>query len=413
MDAKTISDNSRRTVCRLAFILLCAIPLSLVIYRILHPVSHNQWQQAIKANLGIATQIGSVETPLPFVTVFHDIKFTDPELQDIRLDKVRIVSGTTNQVFIEHPVQIEASALATITQRLRDSLMRSYADSNAWQINLNQTTILHSDSELPDHLEFSSVELSVFPYPDHTTANIVASRNGDPENNVNLSIRRVRNRNEPEEQLTLDTGIAYLPCWLMHDFWGQSKSFGTGCDFAGFVELNKVGKSWSCKVLPSRIQNMDLQSLTRPFGKDVTGMCHSTIRSCEVRDGKIVTLDISLQCQGVTVDAKTASSAEHNLNAQWLRKTPTQFFKTLDIDFKFSDSRVFISTPEINDITQPLNQEALLSFRHSGSLPVGDVAAFLESEQEVNNMSIGLLNFFHIPPARVANDPNNQAPGNY
>ncbi len=81
MDAKTMSDNSRRAVCRLAFILLCALPLSLILYRIFHPVTTTHWQQAIKANLGLTAQIESVETPLPFVTLFHNVKLIDPEIE--------------------------------------------------------------------------------------------------------------------------------------------------------------------------------------------------------------------------------------------------------------------------------------------------------------------------------------------
>lgn len=413
MDAKKMSDNSRRTVCRLAFILLCALPLSLVIYRIVHPVSNTQWQQAIKANLGVATQIGSVETPLPFVTVFHDIKFTDPELEDIRLDKVKIVSGTTNEVIIEHPVQIDASALATISQRLRDSLMRTHAASNAWKISLNQTTILHPAIELPNHLELSSVSVSVFPYPDQTTAHVVATRADSPDNDIELSLRRIRNKQEPEEQFVIDTDEVYLPCWLMHDFWTQSKSFGTGSAFAGSFEITRVGKTWSCNVLPnSRIDFMDLQSLSGMFAKDVTGLCQSTIRSCEVIDGKIVELDIKLQCKNTTIDATTVRLAEQFLDAQWLRNTPTQSFAMLELDFQYVDGKISIAVPEILDSTQATGQQASLAFGNPGWLPIGDLAAFLEGRGDANNTSIDFLHNFQIQPEpnRVAEDSLNQVP---
>ena len=412
MDAKTMSDNSRRTVCRLAFLLLCALPFSWIIYQIVHPVSTSQWQQAIKANLGLTTKIGSVETPLPFVTVFHDVKFSDPELEQIHLKKVKIVSGTTNEVFIEHPVQINASALATISNRLRESLMRTHAASNAWKINLKQTTILRSDGEDDDHLELSTVALSVFPYPEHTTAHMVATR-ADSLDPVKLMIRRDRNNEELKEHFAVDTGTAYLPCWLMHDFWDESQTFGKACQFAGFVEFDKVNKSWSCKVLPSsRFDSMDLQSLTQPFGKNVTGLGHSTINQCEIEDGRIVSLDLDLQCERVTIDPATVKSAEQYLDAQWLTNSSTQSSGMLELKFQFAGGRMSITTPDSNAV-QAAGYQPLVQFRHFGSLPIGDLAAFLEGGSNVNTRSIGFLNYFHTPPEQVAEGPSSQSPTDY
>lgn len=409
-----MSDNSRRTVCRLAFLLLCALPLSLVIYRIVHPVSNTQWQQAIKANLGVATQIGSVETPLPFVTVFHDVKFVDPELEAIRLKKVKIISGTTNEVVIEHPVQIDASALATISRRLRDSLMRTHAASNAWKINLGETTILDSEREYPNHLELSSVGISVFPYPDQTTARVVATTVDSPDDNIELSLRRIRNQKEPKEQFVLNTNKAYLPSWLMHDFWDQSKSFGVISVFAGSFEINRIGSHWSCNVFPnSRLDCMNLQRLTRPFNKEVTGFCHSQIRNCKVVDGKIVDLDMILQCEQTTIDATTARLAEQFLDVQWLGNNPTKNFAMLEFNFQYVNGRISLSIPENIDSTQAGIQPAL-AFRNDGSLPVGDLAAFLEGRGDTNDTSIGFLNHFQIlqpEPTRVADDDSiNQLP---
>lgn len=410
MDAKTMSDNSRRTVCRLAFLLLCALPFSLVIYQILHPFSSSQWQQAIKANLGVTTKIGSVETPLPFVTVFHDVKFSDPELEHLHLKKVKIVSGTTNEVFIEHPVQVNASALATLSNRLRESLMRTDAASNAWNINLNQATISRSDGESAEYLELASVGISVFPYPEHTTAHVVANPAVSPNDPLKLTIRHERNNEGPQEHFAIDTGTAYLPCWLMRDFWDESKTLGRACQFAGFVEFEKVNKSWNCKVLPSScFHGMDLQSLTIPFGKNVTGLAHSTINQCEIVDGRIVSLDLDLQCEDVTIDPATVKSAEQYLDAQWLTNDPTPSSSMLELRFQFADGRMSITTPD----TVAAGHQPLVQFRHFGSLPIGDLAAFLEGGSNVNTRSIGFLNYFDAPPEQFADRPSNQAPADY
>ncbi len=152
--------------------------------------------------------------------------------------------------------------------------MRTHAATNSWKLTVNKAVVLRPDSDLPDHLTFSSVQVSVFPYPDQTTANVELVTAENQDKPITLSIHRYRNEDVPRETFTIQTGRILFACWLLNDFWPSSKSFGTISQFVGYAKFEKHDKSWSGHVSPgSSFQSMDLQSLSNPFGKNIQGFC--------------------------------------------------------------------------------------------------------------------------------------------
>lgn len=415
MDAKTMSDNSRRTVCRLAFLLLCVFPAALVVYRIWHPVSIDQWQQSIKANLGVTAQIGSVETPLPFVTVLKDVRLVDPELEQlVHLEELKIHSGATHEVIVEQPIQLSAPALASIGQRLREGLIRTHAASSSWKITLLDTTITHPGSPLDSPLRLTPVEITVLPYPDLTIANVEAKRVDDSSGNLlRFSVQRAREDLVTVETFKLETGTdAYLPCWVLHDIVPELESFGPMCHFSGFAQFEKRGNQWSGTLPTGQFANLALQNLTRPFGRQIHGLCDARVENCRVVDGKIQTLEVELSCEQGSIDLATGNAAVEHLNAQWAGNQTQQPFTYLQLNFAYKDGYVFVKTQDGNGVVATLNQQPLLQLPGSeATLPIHKVAAFLESNY-FNDTTIGFLDRFQISPNRIA-EQNTVPDGSY
>ena len=426
MDAKTMSDNSKRTVCRIAFLLLCALPLSLVTYRIFHPVTTNQWQQAIKADLGLVSRIGSVETPLPFITQFRDIQLEDAELGQLaHLERLQLTIGPTNEIVIDDPIQVNGASLIRIVQRLRDSLLRTHSASKSWKIRLNNLTIAQPQSPLTDPFPISSVEISVNPYPTITITDIeLKLANDTSDNTVRFSLRRNRDDNGVRETVELATGQSYVPCWLMCEILPDLNSFGPACSFAGFTKLEKGDNGWS-GVVEGNFRQLDLASLAKPYQRNIEGLCDLWVPDCVIENNKIKSITTELRCESGRMDAATALAADRFLGIKLVDQAAEE--SKGDIEFAHLMFRAEVSdSGDFMIVGRETNREGALSdasFRLIASHPqtgapllgtdevysykLDHLPMFLAGESDSThamNTKVDIFSRIHQPPVRVADE---------
>ena len=426
MDAKTMSDNSKRTVCRIAFLLLCALPLSLVVYKIFHPVTTDHWQQAIKADLGLVSRIGKVETPLPFITRFSDIQLEDVELGELaHLNQLELTVGATNEIVIDDPLQINGPSLIRIVQRLRDSLLRTHSASKSWRIRLNNLTIVQPQNPLTDPLPISSVEIEVNPYPTITITDVeLKLANDTSDNTVRFSLRRNRDGNGVRETVELATGQSYVPCWLMHELLPDLKSFGPACSFAGFTKLEKGDNGWS-GVVEGNFRQLDLASLVKPYQRDVEGLCDLWVPNCIVQDNKIKSITTELRCESGRMDLATAQAADRFLGIKLVDQTTEEVggdieFAHLMFRAEVSDSGDFmivgreaLRTGVASDepfrliASHPQTGQPLLGTDEVYSYKLDHLPMFLAGDSDSThamNTKVDIFSRIHQPPVRVADE---------
>jgi hypothetical protein len=411
MDAKTMSDNSRRTICRLAFILLCALPLGLVIYRISHPVTATQWQQAIKADLGVNTQIGSVATPLPFVTQFQDLVLLDDSglKQLAHIDELKLVTGATNEVSITTPIHLDAASLSKVSQRLRESLRHTNAASNSWKLTINEVTVVREGEGLQDYQVLSPIQVSVFPNPEFTSANIEFFSGKNPQP-VSLSVHSYRNESKPHELFKIDTNNAYLPCWLIQESWPEVNSLGPLCEFAGYAEFEQVNGEWAANMRQCELESIELSNLAKPFGQSVRGvggLAQATIHNCQIFKGKIHSLDLSLgsQTEG-SLDSTTADSAKEIFDARWNGETT---FDALNVRVSFDQGNFHVRTPRANGALTSYRGFPTLTLPRATIVDAKEMAGFLGFAEDpnvrtVNNATVDFVSRFDIPQQRLADE---------
>ncbi|HMP80468.1 MAG TPA: hypothetical protein PKD54_13520, partial [Pirellulaceae bacterium] len=158
-----MSDDSRRLLCRLIFIALCLLPTAVVVYRIFHPVTPQQWSQRLQATLGIDALIDRVETPQPNITILRSVHIRDSQLRTLaRLGSVRIATDSQRRINVDEPVTMSAAGLANLLQRLPEYLLHPGADQGVWKVELRQLTIADGPWETArDQRTFSPVEIQV------------------------------------------------------------------------------------------------------------------------------------------------------------------------------------------------------------------------------------------------------------
>ena len=260
-----MSDNQRRVLCRLIFLLACAIPTSISGYWICHPQTADGWAQAIQAETGIEASIHFVETPTPYETVLHKLRLTDPE-HGVLLDTVQVRIRFGKYVDVEIPYEVnhvDNRGLARMLKTMHQNTVRRGVDK-PWRIRFAKPLkIARSDAALfagnpsvsPNSLQamlysqqntfvIEDLNLDVVPSVDGTAvganfaladSNEVQSlQNPRSQNRINVQLKR-----EPYGQaIWLDTLNQALPCWLAADFAGDiTNGLGHDAVFAGELQI--------------------------------------------------------------------------------------------------------------------------------------------------------------------------------
>ena len=421
-----MSDSSKRTVCRIAFLLLCVLPLSLVTYRIFHPVTTDHWQQAIKADLGLVTRIDDVQTPLPFITQFNDIQLEDAELgQLVHLDQLQLTVGPTNTIVIDDPIQINGSSMIRIVQRLRDSLLRTHSASKSWKIRLNDVTIVRPQSPLTEQLPIQSVEIAINPYPTITITDIELDLANDTNNNlVRVSLRRNRDDNGIRETIELATGQSYVPCWLIHELLPDMSSFGPACSFAGFTKMENGSNGWS-GVVEGNFRQLDLASLAKPYQRNIEGLCDLWVPNCVIENSKIKSITTEFRCESGRMDRATAIAANRFLGIKLVEQADVLHENEIEFahlmfraeitesgDFTIEGREAFrdgVTTGEPFRLiaSNPQTGAPLLGTDEVYSYKLDHLPMFLAGESESThamNTKVDIFSRVHQPPVRVADE---------
>ena len=275
------SDNQKRIFCRLAFLLFCALPTAVTVYRILHPQTADQWEQRLQAHLGVRTHIDSVETPGPRETILRGVEFFDVDRKILIATELRILFGEINQVRIDHPVRVDSSGLQYVIDQVNQQLIRSHTVQPRWVVAID-SAVVESNIVMDDHfgtpkrreLMLQNLVVDMASNAKDTTARLdfqlvdsaASSSTGIP-NIVSCSIERERipsvaGISLPQQWVTLNTGTDALPCWLVSDWLPEIiQNLGTEVAFLGGAKI-ETGSPDPHGQAEGRFVNVDLQQVT-------------------------------------------------------------------------------------------------------------------------------------------------------
>ena len=310
-----MSDNQRRVLCRLIFLLACAIPTLVSSYWICHPQTADGWAQAIKAETGVEALIDFVETPTPYETVLHKLRLTDPE-HGVLLDtaQVRIRFGKYVDVEIPYEVNhIDNRGLARMLKTIHQNTVRQGVDKS-WLIRFEKPLkIARADAALfagdpsvgpnslqamlykqQNTLEVKGLNLEVVPGVDGTTVGanflladsdqIQSLENPRSQNRINIQLQR-----EPYGQVIwLDTLNQALPCWLASDFAGDiTNGLGHDAVFVGEFQIKSLFPSNQNQVdIDGIISGLSVSAI--PLAQPINKQTHIqvTLDDCQFVNGQ-------------------------------------------------------------------------------------------------------------------------------
>jgi len=284
-----MSDNQRRAIFRVIFLLTCFLPTGVVGYWICHPQTANGWERAIQAELGITTEIDSVVTPGPYVTILTGLKFSDPEGTPLfETVEARIDFGTLqgnggvkgNRVVIPYKVQhLSSKGLSYLVDSLKDNVVRKQIGDAHWKIvfeeevKIDQTLYaeLTTSPELIDRsvtplesvssLRVVDLVIDLGPAtPDIGTFAEASFLVVEPDQRRDLSpVNCKLSKTERYGNcIELDTNGTPLPCWLLADSAEMLRPLGPFATFNGGIVIEQQSPSQQRLEIAGVIREVDL-----------------------------------------------------------------------------------------------------------------------------------------------------------
>lgn len=263
-----MSDNQRRIICRLLFLLTCALPTAVCGYWIGHPQTAAGWQRAIKAEMGVEAEVGFIATPSPFKTILHDVRFSDPEFGSLlETVAIEITMGEQVQVKIPHPVNnVNNRGLARLIKTIHQYPIRRASINKEWRISFdepieisrvaaaelfggglveNQAVTNALLDPLVESIVIDKLRIDVEPSFDGT---LVAASFALPQDNALAAEGRAAKKVEIQlkkellgEAIWLHTFKQPLPCWLTAGFTDEiATGLGQDATFAGELKLTSL-----------------------------------------------------------------------------------------------------------------------------------------------------------------------------
>lgn len=337
-----LSDNQRRLVCRLVFLLFCVAPTLGCLYVIWHQPTAADWQQRIQSRLPIKLQIDSVETPYPNQLVLRGVQVvpTDkslyPELHGFSANEVKIDFGLlANEICFLEPVQIETRVVTQLLQRVLSHMDDRALANERWQISFDKVLLTDSEFQTRDFL-LKPLSIAI-----ERTTDVNGTRQGAlqarllarPANHeVDQQISLEFQKQNDQQYVYLDTRSGYLPANLLKHLVAGAPEMGQNSVFQGDAELITDADGRVNGRIGGNILDMGLDKL--PDHKNrLVGTCDVLNLICRIENGRIESGQMDVKSRGpISVGRSLFEEARHfGIEARLNPKAPRIRVENLDM----------------------------------------------------------------------------------
>ncbi|MEM9411853.1 MAG: hypothetical protein AAGA30_12110 [Planctomycetota bacterium] len=401
-----LSDNQRRFVCRLAFLLFCILPTGLVVYWIVHQPGTVQWEQWIQANLGIRVEIGSVETPDPYVTIFRSVKIIESGLEDsldtnpMLFHEIKLTqSAQQNEVFFIQPVEIPVDSLASILNRCNLQLEQMTTQNKSWNVLFSKLTLSDSQQFVmkPANLKLELVDSNNSKDRRAFSARLFAHTVGPtPENIIKVDYKKTTQN----ESFEIDTGQGTLPCRLFSHWYSDAQWLSDTSHFRGKLALRIFPRKTVNGQFHGDIFDVQLNKLD-PM---LAGTCSLRNVDCDISDSQIDRATFKIFSEdNIRVGKQIVDQAEFiGVRSNIDRQSNSLTFRSVDFDVKIENGLIQLLAPDSvlgkNAMDQPI------AFCNQEPHPIHHLAVVFTGERQINDRVIAFVRRFKIPaPTREAN----------
>jgi hypothetical protein len=281
----TMHEHTQRTLCRLGFVSLCALPTAALLAWAcwLGSPSHVvRCEQLLARRLGLTVRLGQVEHPRPGQLRLRDVVLAEPETRETVATMPRLDISTNSRGTVVHLTEprIVAVALAGLWTRLSQHLtaahdpLRFEATSLVWQgpgtdYSLANIAggVSYSDKVGQAYLSFALDTPSARP--------------------IRMRVVRDRRHTPPHVTWELQTPDAAIPCGLAWPWVDVPAWLGDSCRFRGTLRGEQNGAGSQTEIVGQFVE-VDLRQLvTEHFPHHLSGLAELQVHAARVVDGRI------------------------------------------------------------------------------------------------------------------------------
>jgi hypothetical protein len=286
----SLHETRRIQLCRLAFIVLCALPtIGVIAWCVVvnGPVYRHLHQRAISARFQCVARLTRASSPRPDLVLYEGLDLTDRE---------------TGQLLARFGAVEVQTAADMVTVRLPlPGMINGRRLVDVGRLALAQTQA--SFGAKPLQIEAGHLTLSL-PSGDQTLTDLVGRVADEPrQSRLRLTFARatagdltptrietslIRNQATVLRTTSVEfrTEGAPLPCELLSAIWPAVSVLGPECTFAGRILASDSTAGWSLN-LDGQVDHVDLDRLMGPFPHKLTGQASIALKHVAVRDGRV------------------------------------------------------------------------------------------------------------------------------
>ncbi len=243
-----LSDNQRRFICRVVFLLVCALPTIAIVYFAAHQRTADQWAQLVQAELGVEASIGGVESPLPGQYIFRDVKLYDNNGKEFFNSLTATASlGERNQISFPTKVQVKREGMSHFLEDVAQRIIKPGAESKLWEAIFSNVEISEQQSEYEVGFHMNRLEARLLPGPQGPyvrLGTLLAGKSGTRSEDWGWLVLS-KNPTTREFKVNLDTTrYAAVPCWLAkHWIPSLDTVLGSNSHFSGEATISSFASS--------------------------------------------------------------------------------------------------------------------------------------------------------------------------
>jgi hypothetical protein len=285
-------DKTRRTVCRIAFVMLSVLPTlgvaGFAVYRatpLFAARERQAWEQALENRSGLRAYVGRVSYPRGGVTLLSGVVLVDPDSQQ-RVIAARLIELARNAdsttVVISQP-EVQPGQFLRLWEVFHDRVVRGGSIDKPVQIEAHEATLHESAQALTLSRLACSFESSADTIHAAFDFEVAGAEMATPAHLEMLRRRQPANLSTAWE---LSTGPASLPCSLFARYFAPLRGLGTDCRFQGMVSAEQSASGWTGH-LSGMFDKVNLERMVEPFPHKVRGAGSISIGELTFRDDRI------------------------------------------------------------------------------------------------------------------------------
>lgn len=318
-------ERTRKSLCQLTFVLLCALPTLLTLSTIgvrttawFHDWRRHSVETQMQNRFGLRFEIENVLVLAPKAMQLDNVRITDPETNALvaQVREVLYSSDENRQALWLREPEVQASQLHHAWRLIHDRfLCQPELSAVPARVAAKDLSILSSGVRMT-LTDFRS-NMQPHDYANETITQFkIAGR--EMTSPATISITRNRRGSQPATSWKLQTGGTPIPYAVLSDYFPQLPKLGSACEFNGLINCQFNEDHWSVDLGGSHITQIEVSRVFDSLSHKLTGTAELWLGDCRIEQGLLSQLNGGIEIRRGQMGQSLMQSAQQMIGMQSL-----------------------------------------------------------------------------------------------